>query len=97
MQQEFKTLQQELQNNSQNPVFYRDEYGIPEAPLWNAPIPFDPTLQSTMDYYNNVFVKPNHRGQFPDGQSHAEPDFPSQFGFDRTAAGEAHLSFGLFR
>ena len=67
MQQEFNALQQEFQNNPQNPVFYRDDYGVPQAPLWNAPIPYDPTLQSTMDYYNNVFIKPNHRGQFPMG------------------------------
>ena len=67
MQQEFNTLQQEFQNNPQNPIFYRDDFGVPQAPLWNAPIPFDPTLQSTMDYYNNVFIKPNHRGQFPMG------------------------------
>ena len=67
MQQKFNVLQQEFQNNPQNPIFFRDDYRNPLAPAWNAPIPYDPTLQSTMDYYNNVFIKPNHRGQFPMG------------------------------
>ena len=31
MQQEFNALQQEFQNNPQNPVFYRDDYGVPHA------------------------------------------------------------------
>ena len=67
MQQEFNQLQQEFVNNPNNSIFFRDEKGYPLAPMWNAPVPFDPTLQSTMDYYNNVFIKPNHRGQFPMG------------------------------
>ena len=36
-------------------------------PVWNPPIPLDTTLQTTMDYYNNQYIKPNHRGRFPMG------------------------------
>ena len=89
-QRDFNVLLQEFQNNPLNPMFYRDANNNPMQPLFVPPEPYDPTLQSTMDYYNNVYIKPNHKGQFPMGNH--EPYFPSQFGSDRTAAGEAHLS-----
>ena len=67
VQRDFNALQLEFQNNPMNPIFYRDENNNPMMPIWNPPEPFDPTLQSSMDYYNNTYVKPNHRGHFPMG------------------------------
>ena len=65
MQQDFNALQQEYQNNPNKPVLFRDEKRNPLAPAWNPPTPYDPTLQSTMDYYNNVFIYQITEASFP--------------------------------
>lgn len=66
-QQEFNMLQQEYQNNPGNVIFYRDQNSQPLLPVWNAPVPFDFMLQTTLDHYNNNYINPAHRHHFPMG------------------------------
>ena len=67
-QQAYQALQNEFNNNPLGGMFFIDPAtGQAVMPPFVAPQPLDPTLQSNMDFYNNNFVKPRHRNQFPIG------------------------------